>query len=107
AATANLFVEARVFDDVGPFDAGLVSSGDLDLCRRATAVGHRLVYAPDAVVVHPPRATLGETWRLHRRLGAGWAQLARRDGGPSPRRDPALRIDLGTVASHSDGRRRR
>ncbi|MCU1463294.1 MAG: Dolichyl-phosphate mannose synthase related protein [Acidimicrobiales bacterium] len=107
AATANLFAEARVFDDVGPFDGGLVSSGDVEFCRRATSAGHRLVYAPDAVVVHPPRTTLIETWRLHRRLGAGWAQLAARGAGGSRWREPALRIDLGSLAARSDGDRRR
>jgi glycosyltransferase involved in cell wall biosynthesis len=106
AATANLFVIANVFSDVGPFDAALASSGDVELCRRATAAGHRLVYAPGAVVVHPRRATLLETWRLHRRLGAGWAQLAKRGAWPVTRRDPAMRIDLGTVAAVSGDRRR-
>jgi len=97
AATANLFVRRAVIDAVGPFDATLRSSGDLELCRRAVAAGFRVVHAPDAVVRHRPRTTMRDTWALHRRLGAGWRDLARRDQRPSPWRDPALRIPLGTV----------
>jgi GT2 family glycosyltransferase len=107
AATANLFVAASVVAEVGSFDAGLVSSGDVEFCRRATAAGHRLVYAPDAIVRHPTRSTRQATWRLHRRLGAGRSQMAARRGGPSPWRDPALRIGVGAVAAATDGEARR
>jgi glycosyltransferase involved in cell wall biosynthesis len=107
AATANLFVAAAVFTGIGSFDPALASSGDLEFCRRATGAGHRLGYANDAVVDHTPRATALETWRLHRRLGAGWATLARRGQRPKPWRDRALRLDLGTIAAATEGDRRR
>ena len=97
AATANLFVRRAVIEAVGPFDAGLRSSGDLELCRRAVAAGFTIVHAGDAVVRHRPRTTLRATWALHRRLGAGWRDLARRGERPPAWRDPALRIRLGTV----------
>lgn len=99
AATANLFVRAEVFAAVGPFDGGLTSSGDLEFGRRATAGGFTLRYAGRARVGHRPRTTLTATWALHRRLGAGWAQLARRGAGPGWREDPGLRLDLGSVAA--------
>lgn len=97
AATANLLVRSEVFDRVGRFDARLPSSGDLEFCHRAVAAGCRLVYAADAVVAHAPRATLGATWRLHRRLGAGWAHLAHRGKRPPMWRDGAHWLPLGWV----------
>lgn len=100
AATANLFVRREVFEAVGGFDATLASSGDWELCRRAGRAGFAIAYADDAVVHHRCRATLRETWRLNRRLGAGWKELARR--GERPRRardDPALHWQLPAVVA--------
>lgn len=91
AATANLFVRTDVAREVGGFDATLRSGGDLEFCQRAVHAGYRLVYAPDAVVGHRPRSSYGELWRLHRRLGAGWAVLARQGKRPPFWRDAALR----------------
>ena len=91
AATANLFVHADVFDAVGSFDASLLSSGDLEWGRRATSAGVRLSYAGDAVVSHRARTTARQTWRLHRRLGAGWRALAARGEQPRAWRDPFMR----------------
>lgn len=112
AATANLFVRAAVFAAVGGFDPALRSSGDLEWCGRAVAAGHRLVAAPAAAVRHRPRTTAADTWRLHRRLGAGWRALHRRGLRPPAWRDPALQVPLGVVvdAVAADGpplRRRR
>jgi glycosyltransferase involved in cell wall biosynthesis len=112
AATANLFVTARVVQAVGPFDASLLSGGDSELCRRAGRAGFRLVHAPDARVGHLPRSTALDTWRLHRRLGGGFAVLARRGERSSAWHDPAMRTPLGAVvdAVAADGvplRRRR
>ena len=98
AATANLFARAEVFADVGPFRPELVASGDLELCWRAREAGYRLVYAPDAVVYHEPRATLRATWALHRKLGSGFAELARAGRRGSPWKDGALLIPLRDVA---------
>lgn len=93
-ATANLLVRADVFNTVGRFDAALRSSGDLEWGQRATRAGHRLTHAPDAVVEHVARRTALETWRLHRRLGAGWRDLARAGLRPPAWREPALRVGL-------------
>jgi glycosyltransferase involved in cell wall biosynthesis len=97
AATANLFVATRVIDRIGPFDGSLRSSGDFDLCRRATASGFCLVHAPAARVEHLPRSTAAATWALHRRLGAGWADLARRGARPRAMRDAAMWPALGVI----------
>lgn len=95
AATANLLVRTEALRELGGFDGSLRSSGDLELGRRARAAGLRVVHAPDAVVLHAPRTGPGELWRLHRRLGAGWRQLARRGAAPAWWREPALRVPLG------------
>ena len=91
AATANLFVDRRVIESAGAFDADLRSGGDLEFCHRAAEHGGRLVYSAEAVVVHDARTSYRELWRLHRRLGSGWAALARRGARPPFWRDPALR----------------
>lgn len=97
AATANLIADAEALRELGGFDGGLRSSGDLELGRRAAAAGLRLRYAPDAVVRHEPRTSASELWALHRRLGAGWRQLARRAAAPAWWAEPALRVPLGHV----------
>jgi glycosyltransferase involved in cell wall biosynthesis len=78
ASTANLFVRRGVFDAVGAFDATLQSGGDREFCLRAGRAGFRIGYAPDAVVVHEPRTSALEIWRLNRRIGGGWAALRAR-----------------------------
>ena len=92
AATANLWVRKEVVDQIGGFRPELVASGDLEFGQRATAAGFRLVHSPNARVGHHPRATLGDTWRLHRKLGSGFAELARHCGRGSAWRDPGLRV---------------
>ena len=99
AATANLLVRRSVFDAVGGFDQSLRSSGDVDFCRRSRAAGYTLAYAPAARVRHEPRTTLRETWKLHRRLGAGWTALERRGAWPRIPDDRALRPALGTIVA--------
>ena len=97
AATANLFVRKAVFDAIGVFVPELVASGDLELGQRARAAGFSLVYSEDACVLHHPRATMHDTWELHRKLGSGFAELARAGLRPSPLRDEALRVPLAVV----------
>ena len=97
AATANLWVTRSVWESVGPFDATLRSSGDLEWGRRAAAHGFWVSYDETVVVDHAARTTALATWRLHRRLGAGWAVLARRGAWPSLLSDPAWRLPLGLV----------
>ncbi len=98
AATANLFVRREVFARIGLFRPELRASGDLEFGQRATKAGLRLVYGERAEVSHAARATLRETWALHRKLGSGFAELARAGLRGSPWRDPALRFAVGVVA---------
>jgi glycosyltransferase involved in cell wall biosynthesis len=105
AATANLFVRAEVLAAVGPFKPELVASGDLELGQRATAAGYGLVYAEDARVGHQPRTTLRDTWALHRKLGSGFAELARAGVRESPWRDLGLRVpfEVAVAEVNADG----
>jgi glycosyltransferase involved in cell wall biosynthesis len=91
AATANLFVRADVLRTIGGFVPELVASGDFELGQRARTAGFSLVYAADARVLHHPRSTLRDTWELHRKLGSGFAELARFGIWPSILRDRSLR----------------
>lgn len=94
-ATAALWVHRAVWDEVGGFDPTLRSSGDLEWGLRATARGHAPVLVPDLVVTHASRTSARQTWRLHRRLGAGWKALHPRGLRPPAWRDPSLRLSLG------------
>lgn len=98
AATANLFMRAAVPEAVGAFRPELVASGDLELCWRAREGGFTLVYAADAIVQHEPRTTLRTTWDLHRKLGSGFAELARAGRRGPAWRDGALRIPFRDVS---------
>lgn len=75
SATANLFVKRVVFDTIGPFNAALQSGGDFELCRRAKQRGFKIIYAEDAVVRHPARATLAALFRKNRRVAGGFRQF--------------------------------
>lgn len=97
AATANLWVTGEAWRAVGAFEPALQSSGDLEWGRRAAARGCAPVYASDVVVEHAPRSSARATWRLHRRLGAGWSALAARGQWPPVAADPAWRLPLGMV----------
>ena len=79
------------------FRPELVASGDLEFGRRATGAGYALAYAADARILHHPRTTIRDTWALHRKLGSGFAELARAGLRGSAWRDPALHIRLRDV----------
>jgi cellulose synthase/poly-beta-1,6-N-acetylglucosamine synthase-like glycosyltransferase len=68
AATANLAVPARLFRNLGGFDAYRLSGGDAEFCRRAGAAGAAIRFIPEAVVVHPVRATWSELKTKARRV---------------------------------------
>jgi cellulose synthase/poly-beta-1,6-N-acetylglucosamine synthase-like glycosyltransferase len=77
AATANLFVQAHMFERHGPFRPELVSGGDREFGIRLWKAGERLVYAPDAVVAHAARATLEAVYRKSLRLALAHRPLHR------------------------------
>jgi glycosyltransferase involved in cell wall biosynthesis len=70
AVTANLFVRRQLFDALGGFDEELPSGGDADFAHRVVAGRGRLIYGPDAVVLHPTidraRQFLRKVWRVNR-----------------------------------------
>jgi glycosyltransferase involved in cell wall biosynthesis len=90
AVTANLFASAATFASVGGFNDRMQSSGDVEWTRRARLAGHRLVFAPEAVVVHPPRSEARALLRKARRVAEG-GRAANRQGllaGRAPYLDP-------------------
>lgn len=86
-ATANLWVDRRVFARVGRFNDGLISAGDLEFGLRAREAGFRIWYFEDVVVEHAPRRA-GAVARKAFRTGVGQAQLVR--GGTGPSRDRTM-----------------
>ncbi|MDT0573686.1 glycosyltransferase [Streptomyces sp. DSM 3412] len=52
-STAGMLIRRDVFEELGGFDRRLpLMRDDVDLCWRATAAGHRVLVAPEAVVRH-------------------------------------------------------
>jgi glycosyltransferase involved in cell wall biosynthesis len=80
SVTANMITTRAVFEAVGMFREDLRSGGDLEWSRRAHAAGHRTVYEPAAVVVHPARRTYAEVYRKLVRVHAGAAAVGGTDG---------------------------
>ncbi|GAQ57875.1 glycosyl transferase family 2 [Streptomyces acidiscabies] len=57
-STAGMLVRRDVFEDLGGFDRRLpLMRDDVDLCWRATSLGHRVLVAPEAVVRHAEAAS--------------------------------------------------
>ena len=77
AATANLIVSRTTFDKVGPFDARLRSSGDLEWSKRSARCGHPVAYCPEAIVAHPTRTTLRQIVRKALRVHGGLFMVSR------------------------------
>jgi glycosyltransferase involved in cell wall biosynthesis len=77
SGAGNLWVRREVFEQVGPFDARLISSGDREWGQRAHAAGIPGIYAPDVRVTHPARTSVAELRRKVHRLQVGEHQLRR------------------------------
>jgi GT2 family glycosyltransferase len=90
AATANLFVYAHVVARHGAFRPELISGGDREFGIRVWKAGEHLVYAPDAVVTHPARATLTAVYRKAMRLAR--AQRRLHQLGVAPRWECARKV---------------
>jgi len=67
AAGANLFTWRKVFDEAGLFDERLLNLGDKEWGQRVHATQWEIVFAEQAVVWHPARATLGALMAKARR----------------------------------------
>ncbi|MFC5278293.1 glycosyltransferase [Halorubrum rubrum] len=98
APTCALFVDRDVIRDVGPFDEGLVSSGDLEFGRRVAAAGWKQGYVHEARAVHPARSSLRSLLRKYFRLGRGDTQLSRRH--PERFESSALSCVIGLLPAH-------
>jgi glycosyltransferase involved in cell wall biosynthesis len=77
APTCCLTVRRDVFDDIGPFDARLDSSGDREFGNRLVAAGYKLVFAEDVTMAHPPRTNLNSLVGKAVRIGVGRYQVRR------------------------------
>ncbi|WP_170384064.1 glycosyltransferase family 2 protein [Ruegeria atlantica] len=79
AVTANLIARRYMFDRIGLFNGEVLSGGDMEWNDRATAAGEPIVFAADAIVRHPARASLREFATKVRRIeGARIRRNARR-----------------------------
>lgn len=83
AVTANLFVEARIFDRLGGLDPDTANGGDFEFVARAVSLGVGLRYAADAVISHPTRTGRAEYLSKQRRLGAATAKKLASRGRPT------------------------
>ncbi len=84
AATANLMIRRAAFDEIGGFEEGIRSGGDVDLCRRLVAAGWRIERRPDAVVTHLHRESLPDLLRAIARYASGAKWLNERYPGSAP-----------------------
>ena len=85
AATGNLLVRRRTFDELGGFAEGIRSAGDVDFCWRMREAGWTLGQRPEARVEHHHREDLGSFLSMIARYGAGSRWLNERHPGVAPR----------------------
>jgi GT2 family glycosyltransferase len=77
APTCALVVRRDVFDDVGKFDARLISGGDREFGERVFEAGYTQEYAADATVFHPARTSVKSLAKKNFRVGRGFTQKQR------------------------------
>lgn len=71
SVTANMFVWKSVIDEVGYFEEGLMSGGDIEWNRRACEKGKTIVFGEQCVVYHPARRTVNELIGKRKRVTGG------------------------------------
>ena len=74
-ATANVFTWAAVFEQVGQFNSALKSSGDVEWGQRVFAAGYAQIYAEQAKIQHPARASFADLARQTSRHAGGFYDL--------------------------------
>jgi GT2 family glycosyltransferase len=89
AITANLALDRRLFDEIGPFDDTRFSGEDMAWNRRATAAGAPLHYDVAMRVDHPARESFAACAGKVRRIAG--ARYAAKAGRPLARRLPRLK----------------
>ncbi len=77
APTCALLVRREVFEDVGFFDARLISGGDREFGERVHEAGYIQGYAEDATVYHPARSSFKSLAKKNFRVGRGFCQKQR------------------------------
>ncbi|MGI9021399.1 MAG: glycosyltransferase family 2 protein [Solirubrobacterales bacterium] len=85
AATGNLMVRRRAFEELGGFVEGIRSGGDVDFCLRLQDAGWELSFRPRALVRHRHRETVAGLLRTFARYGSGSRWLSERYPGVSTR----------------------
>ncbi len=80
--TANLSVRRDALERVGPFDEGLATGVDVDLCVRLLRAGCRIRYAPGAVVAHIQRDSFAKAARRQFEYGTGLPGWFRKHADP-------------------------
>ena len=84
AATGNLLIRRRTFDELGGFVEGIRSAGDVDFCWRMRDAGWTLEQRPAARVLHRHREDLISFLAMIARYGAGSRWLNERHPGVAP-----------------------
>lgn len=75
-AANNIAIPAALFREIGGFDEGFrIASEDRELCDRWLHLGHRMSYAPRAIVVHRHDLSLRQFCRQHFSYGRGARQF--------------------------------
>jgi GT2 family glycosyltransferase len=75
AATANLIVYRDFFVQVGPFNSGLLASGDVEWGYRAREKGGQFFYSAEACITHPVVNSISEVIKRYRRKTGGYYKL--------------------------------
>ena len=103
AGGCGLGVRRQVFEELGGFDEAYVALEDTDLCWRLQLAGHRLAFAPEAVVHVRFPATLADAFRQATRYGQYNVYIYTRyrsRGMPRPQTLPGL-LRLGSLLLRS------
>jgi GT2 family glycosyltransferase len=77
-ASNNMALPARAFREIGGFDPSFRAAEDRDLCDRWLHQGHRIIYAPRALVRHIRPMNAAAFCRQHFHYGVGAEQFNRR-----------------------------
>jgi len=78
-AAGNCALRAATLRELGGFDETLTYGGeDTELAYRFNQAGRRIVFVPDAAIVHPARASLGEFTRWLYVRGRAKRQFSRK-----------------------------
>ncbi len=103
AVGGNLMVRRAAFEELGGFEEGIRSGGDVDLAWRLVRAGWTLEPRPGAVVHHPHSERVADHLRIVARYGAGARWLNERYPGfagrwPLPKQLALAAIDAARLA---------